>query len=213
MEFEGYIFDLDGTLLESGDVWREIDEEFLGSRGLTLTEGYIKAVASLRLSDAAEFTVKEYALKEKAEDIARLWVSMAEKKYAEEVTLKPFANELLHKLKSEGKKLGIATTAHKNLYVPAMKRNGIYGLFDTIIDADTVNAGKDSPLIFLKAAQALGKKPCECAVFEDTLQGLRSAASCGFFTVAIMDKFNSGSFAEIEKTADMTAVDFEIFLK
>ena len=212
MEFEACVFDLDGTLLDSLGVWTDIDIEFLGKRGVPFTEEYGRATATMRMREAADYTVKLYRLEESAEDIMAEWMDMARDRYAHQIGLIPYAREFLLQLKAEGVPLGVATIGKKELYQPALERNGIAELFDVIVDADMVRTGKESPEIFLKAAELLGAAPERCVVFEDTLVGLRSAASCGFLTVGMLDKENRENHGEIAALCDDTAFDFRKFL-
>ena len=212
MEFEACIFDLDGTLLDSLGVWTDIDIEFLGKRGVSFTEEYGKATATMRMMEAAEYTVKLYRLEEKPEDIMAEWMEMARDRYAHQIGLIPFAKEFLLQLKTEGVPMGVATIGKKELYQPALERNGIAELFDVIVDGDMVRTGKESPDIYLKAAELLGVEPKRCVVFEDTSIGLRSASSCGFMTVGILDRGNRENHEEIKAICDVAAFDFKQFL-
>ena len=213
MEFEACIFDLDGTLLDSMGVWVRIDIEFLQKRGIGFTEEYGKAISSMKLSEAADYTIKLFRLEERAEDIIEEWLEMSREKFTHEIGLKPFAKELLTELRAKGVPMGIATTSKKELYQPALERNEIAGFFDVIVDSDMVRTGKESPDIYLKAAELLGVEPKKCVVFEDTLVGIRSAASCGFLTVGMLDKENAGNHGEIRTVCDVAVFDFKQFLR
>ncbi|MCH5199648.1 MAG: HAD family phosphatase [Oscillospiraceae bacterium] len=212
MDFEACIFDLDGTLLDSIGVWIDIDIEFLGKRGAVITEEYGRATATMRMREAADYTVKLYRLEEDPEDIMAEWMDMARDRYAHKIGLIPYAKDFLLELKAKGVPMGVATIGTKELYQPALERNGIAELFDVIVDADMVRTGKESPEIYLKAAELLGVKPEKCVVFEDTSVGLRSAASCGFKTVGILDKGSRENHEEIKAVCDIAAFDFKQFL-
>ncbi|MCM1055799.1 MAG: HAD family phosphatase [Bacteroides sp.] len=211
MIYKAYIFDLDGTVLDSMRVWRDIDVEFLGKRGLPFTEEYAKALSSMKLDLAAEYTIKLYGLKEKPNNIIDEWLEMARDAFAERVGLKPYAAELLESLHKKGIPAAVATTSQKSLYLPALKRNGILRFFDAIADSDMVSAGKNSPEIFLRAAALLSRKPEDCIVFEDTAAGVRSAKGAGFTVAAIIEGEREAELDEIRKTADFTAPDFKRF--
>ena len=212
MDFEACIFDLDGTLLDSMGVWIDIDIEFLKKRGASITEEYAKATATMRMREAADYTVKLYRLDEKPEDIMAEWMEMARDRYAHKIGLIPYAKEFLLELKGKGVPMGVATIGIKELYQPALERNGIAELFDVIVDADMVRTGKESPEIYLKTAELLRVAPEKCVVFEDTSVGLRSASSCGFTTVGILDKGNRENHEEIKALCDVAAFDFKQFL-
>lgn len=208
---KGYIFDLDGTVLDSMGVWKNIDRDFLGKRGLTFTEEYAKALSSMKLGPAAEYTIKLYGLNERAEDIIEEWLGAAREEFAERVGLKPYAREMLETLKKREIPMAVATTSQKELYLPALERNGILEYFDVIIDSDMVNRGKESPEIFLAAAKGLGLEPRDCIVFEDTAAGIRSAKEAGFITAAVLDEVQERDHPEIRDTADRIGRDFKEF--
>lgn len=212
VKFKACIFDLDGTLLDSMDVWREVDEVFLGRRGLPFTEEYGKAISSMKLELAADYTVRLFKLSEKPEDIISEWMELAREAFAEHIQPKPFGTELLKRLKEKNIPAAVATTSQKELYLPALKRLGILDMFEAIIDSDTVSCGKDRPDIFLKAAAALGADPNDCVVFEDTVKGVRSAREAGFITVGFLDPKTPRLHSEIKALAHFTAFDFEEFL-
>ena len=71
MIYKGYIFDLDGTVLDSMGVWHDVDVEFLGKRNLPFTEEYGRAISHMKLEIAAEYTVKLYRLNEDPKDIIK----------------------------------------------------------------------------------------------------------------------------------------------
>lgn len=208
---KGYIFDLDGTVLDSMGVWRNIDVEFLGRRGLEFTEEYAKALSSMKLGLAAEYTINLYGLNESADDIIKEWLDAARREFKEKVGLKAYARELLEALKEKGIPMAVATTSQKELYMPALERNGILEYFDVIVDSDMVTKGKESPEIFLAAAKALGLEPWECMVFEDTAAGIRSAKSAGFTVAAVLDELQETEHPDIKEIADRYGADFKEF--
>ncbi len=76
-DYKACIFDLDGTLLDSMGVWKYVDEQFLGKRGLPVTDEYIKAVSFMKLNAAAEYTVKLFDLNYKPRIFIRDCVDFA----------------------------------------------------------------------------------------------------------------------------------------
>ena len=71
--FQGAIFDLDGTLLDSMHVWKEIDLEFLAKRGFDVPLGYSESLAGLSFRETAEYTIATFGLKENPDDIMQEW--------------------------------------------------------------------------------------------------------------------------------------------
>ncbi|MBD5081465.1 MAG: HAD family phosphatase [Ruminococcaceae bacterium] len=209
--YKACIFDLDGTLLDSMGVWRYVDEVFLGKRGLPFTEEYARAVSFMKLNLAADYTVELFGLDEKPEDIIKEWLDLARHEFTYNIQPKPYGVEYIRLLKEKNIPIAVATSSQKELYMPALKRIGIFELFDVIMDSDKIDCGKDKPDIFVKTALALGVKPEECLVFEDTVNGILSAKSAGFVTVGFLDEHQPQYREELIKNADCTAANFKEF--
>ena len=206
--FKGAIFDLDGTVLDSMDVWERIDITFLEKRGFTVPEDYIAKISSMSFAESAVYTAKLFELKEKPEDIIEEWNSMAIDEYSHRVKMKPHALEYLQKLKASGIKLGVATGLPKVLYEPVLKNNEIYDLFNSITSSDEVNRSKAFPDVFILAAKKLGLAPSECIVFEDIPEGVRSAKQAGMTVYGVYDKYSENFREDIEKIADGYILNF-----
>lgn len=187
---KGTIFDLDGTLLDSMNVWERIDIDFLAKRGLTVPQDYIAAVTPLGFYDAAVYTIERFQLNETPQALIEEWSEMAAFAYGNTVPLKPNAKAYLSQLKQKGVRLAVATALTEELYVPALKNNGIYGWFDAFTTLDECGGRKGEPEIYLAAAKKLGLAPSECAVFEDILEGIEGANAGGFITVGVADFYS-----------------------
>ena len=206
--FKGAIFDLDGTILDSMDVWERIDIEFLLKRGFAIPQDYIVKISSMSFLEAAVYTAKLFDLKESIEDIIAEWNSMARDEYSYRVGLKPYVLEYLQKLKASGIKLGIATGLPKVLYEPVLKNNAIHDFFDVITSTDEVKCAKTSPEVFLLAVQKLGLEPQECIVFEDILAAVKSAKEAGLIVYGVHDKYSESFREDIETVADGYLMNF-----
>lgn len=197
------ILDLDGTLLRSTNVWKEIDCKFMGERNIPITPEFTEKIKLLNFEKGAEYVVQEYGLSETKEEVMKLWFDMAMDAYANDILLKEYAREYLYFLKKKGYKLAVATSSDEILFKPCLKRNGIYDLFDTFTQAKEVERGKNYPDIYLKAAQKTGVAPDKCIVFEDVLGAVRAAKSGGFFVVAVADELSVSDEDEIRRCADV----------
>lgn len=201
-DLTGFIFDLDGTLLDSLWVWSEVDEVFLSRRGLPILPDYAQSIAHLGFADAARYTIDRFGLDETPEQLMQEWYDLARAAYRDRVPLKPHAEEFLHKLCAQGVHISAATSSEPELVLPCLDRLGITGLFDNITTIHEVNGDKSSPDIYLLAAERMDIAPTQCAVFEDILRGIQSAKSAGFYTVAVEEPASALDQIEIEHTAD-----------
>ena len=129
---KGAIFDLDGTLFDSMGIWDDVDRAFFHLHGREMPSGYVDALNAMSFSEGAEYTRALIGYELTADEIIAEWHSLSIKLYAEDVRLKPGAEELLESLSSSGISLAIATDLDEELALPAVKK--IY--FYVIISSD-----------------------------------------------------------------------------
>lgn len=210
-EADGYIFDLDGTLLDSNGVWEQIDRDVLERNGIFLTDREIKNAASMTYEEVLGFFCSKgikYTLEELKDEFDR----MAIKAYSETVMLKAGAGEYLKTLKLGGKRIALATASPERLYAPALRRCGSYGLFDAFCTADESGRSKDHPDIYLLAAKKLEVKPERCMVFEDIPAGILSAKKAGMYAAAVYDGYCPAEERYMRSIADIYITSFEELL-
>ncbi len=207
--FQGMIFDLDGTLLDSMWVWKQLDRDFLSARGIPVPEDYLRTVGAMSFDAAARYTVERFALQEPPEALMEEWHAMAEKEYRERVCLKPGAEYLLDRLDALGIPAAVATAGDPRLYRLALERTGALERFHSFTSLQESGGSKGEPQIYLKAAEKMGLRPEQCAVFEDLYAGIRAAADSGFFTVAVFDPCAPEEQEGLRRTADLYIRDFE----
>ena len=106
-----HIFDMDGTLIDSNGIWREVDEAFLAKRGFPYTKEYYQGVAHTIFPLAAEFTKRYCHLEESVEDIMAEWMEMAGDAYATRVQVKPGVREYLDQCRRRGQRMMVLTSS------------------------------------------------------------------------------------------------------
>ncbi len=209
---KGAIFDLDGTLLDSMGVWRQIDVDFLARRGLQVPEDYMEAISHLSFKEAADYTIRRFGFKETPEEIIDEWMEMAKEAYAHRIMAKKGAHAYLEKLKLEGVHIGAATSCDPALFLPCLKNRGLLEYFETIVTAKEVKRGKGFPDIYERAAEQMGVSPAECMVYEDIYQGVKGARMGGFSVIGILDPASDYEWDKIRELADQTIISFEELL-
>jgi len=211
--YKAYIFDLDGTLLDSMGVWEQVDVDFLAKRGITVPPDYMDALLSMTFHEAAAYTIKRFALPDGVEDLTREWNEMAAYAYGHTVRMKPYAKEYLTTLRESGAKLAIATSLSAELRDPVLRNNGIDNFFDVICGTDEAGHGKSHPDIFLLTARKIGVPPQDCLVFEDILAAVKSAKNACMSVCAVYDKASENDWEQIKAAADYAIVDFHDMLR
>ncbi len=208
LDFKAAIFDLDGTLIDSMGVWEKIDIDFLAKRNLTVPENYVGEICTKSFKEAAIYTISLFGLHESTEAIISEWNRMAIDEYSHRVPLKPHAKEYLLFLKNHGIKLGTATALPRVLYEPVLKNNGVYDLFDAFASTDEVKRSKESPDIYLLAAEKLDVCPGKCIAFEDVLPGIQGIISAGMTAYGVYDKYSKNEKTAIQKLSKGYIYDF-----
>ncbi len=206
------IFDLDGTLVDSMYVWSKVDEDFLTQRGIPVTKEYTDKMRSMFFETAAAYTKETYHLDETVEQIMQVWLDMAHEEYAHHVRLKSGAGAYLRYLKEQGVLLGMATSNNPYLLLPCLEHNGLSGVMDCICYTSEVGVNKSNPDIYVYTAGKLGVPVQDCVVFEDIIEGLKSAASVGMQTVAVYDPSNDPYWKEICTVAHRTIRSYQELL-
>ena len=204
-----YIFDLDGTLLDSMGVWLNIDIAFLEKRGLAVPADYADKISPMSFTEAATYTIERFGLPDSVDGLLREWNGMAESAYSQTVQMKPHAKEYLLALRERGARLAIATSAMPGLYELALRNHGIYDWFSVICNSGEVGYGKSRPDVFLLTAQRLGVQPRDCVVFDDILEAVKSAKSIGMTVCAVYDKAAENDWEKIKETADYAILGFQ----
>jgi len=206
--YKAYIFDLDGTLLDSMGVWGQVDADFLAKRGIAVPPDYMDAISSMTFHEAAAYTIKRFSLPDGVEDLMREWNDMAAYAYGHTVKMKSHAKEYLITLREHGAKLAVATSLSAELCAPVLRNNGIDNFFDAICRTDEAGHGKSHPDVFLLTAKKIGVPVQDCLVFEDILAAVKSAKSIGMSVCAVYDKTSENDWDKIKTEADYAIFDF-----
>ena len=196
------LFDMDGTLVDSMHIWKDIDVAFLGRFGYELPPNLQKEIEGMAFKETAQYFKEHFELPLSIEEIMNCWNEMAFRVYSEEIDYKPGAFAFIKKLKEMGIKTAICTSNSRELVAAVGEHLGFMPYFDTIITACEVGAGKPAPDIYLEAARRVGVSPKECLVFEDIVMGLTAGKRAGMKLCAVEDAFSVDQREEKRTMAD-----------
>lgn len=202
------IFDMDGTLLDSLSVWADSDKEFITNLGYSYDHSHSLAMKTMHFDSACEYLIKAFGLSMSPQEAGRQILQLVEEKYLHEINLKDGVLDFIKKAYASGIKMCVATSNKKSLAEDALKSHGITEYIEFVLTSDEVSCGKESPLIFEKAAEMLGTVSAETAVFEDSIHAVCSAKKAGFYVIGVYDPLSEDEFKEIEKNADETIKSF-----
>jgi HAD superfamily hydrolase (TIGR01509 family) len=206
---QGVIFDLDGTLVDSMWIWKQIDIDYLEKRGLDLPEDLQKEIEGMSFTETAHYFKERFALSDSIDIIKEEWLGMAADFYAKKINLKKGVIPFLTFLKENNIKIGIGTSNARDLAEAVLKNHDIFHYFDSIRTSCEVEKGKPHPDVFLKVAEDLQIDPAQCLVFEDTYAGVLAGKRAGMQVIAISDEHSFPYKHDICALADKYIEDYE----
>ncbi len=210
---KGAIFDLDGTLLDSMSVWRDMAADYLKSQNVTPKEDLFDVVRAMSLADTVVYFRDEYGISKTDEKMMAEINSNVEHFYNNVAANKDYVIKYLELLQQKGIKMCIATATDRYLVEPAIKRNGLDKFFDKIFTCTEVGAGKDTPEIFLAALDYLGTPIEDTYVFEDSLFAIKTAKKAGFPIVGVYDRFSDYHIDEVKAASNIFINGFDELIK
>ena len=196
------IFDLDGTLVDSMWMWKQIDIEYLARFGIELPPDLQKVISGMSFSETAVYFKEQFHIPDSLEKIKNDWNEMAMGKYRNEVLLKPGVLDFLRRLRERGIRTGIATSNSKELVRAVLESQKVLQYFDEVHMSCEVAHGKPAPDIFLLVAKCLGADPVECLVFEDISEGILAGKAAGMRVCGVEDPFSTEYREEKIRLAD-----------
>lgn len=202
------IFDLDGTLVDSMGIWKDIDIEYLGARGLTLPEDLQKSIEGMSFSETAHYFKERFRLSDTIEEIKAAWNQMAWDKYSKEIQFKTGAKEFVQYLREHGIKTGIATSNSIELVKAVLGNHDMEKQFDSIHTSCEVSKGKPAPDIYELVARDLGVEVSQCLVFEDVPQGIMAGKNAGMKVCAIADSYSEPFVDKKREISDYYIEDY-----
>ena len=207
-----FLFDLDGTLIDSNGIWKDVDRTFLARRGIPYTRAYYEGVAHTIFPLAAEFTKRFCGLSESCEEIMAEWMELARGLYRT-VALKPGVRAYLGQCRGDGERLAIVTSSVPEHCRDALEHLEIGDCFERVIFAQELNIEKQSPELWRAAASILGVRPGECTLFDDSLLSCRGARGAGMRTVGVYDRDFAADEPEMRALCDVYIRSFTELLR
>ena len=203
-----WLFDFDGTLVDSMGMWQEVDEAILARHGVTVPDGFSDMLVPLSEQETAQCFL-DHGCSGTVESIMQEINELADHKYATSIELKPGARALLDELKRRGVKMALVTAATLPRILPCLDRNGLSGYFNLILNCDAVGLPKSDPEIYRAALRYLGGTVEDAVFFEDNVTALSTAASIGIATVGIYDDHAARHWENLKKQATVALRSFE----
>ena len=203
-----YIFDLDGTLVDSMPVGIGIVLGFLDEKGISYPDDIVATLTPLGYKGSAKYIADHLTGGYQGEKIYEYFKAETLRAYGETIPLKAHVKETLEGMKAQGYRLNVLTASPQLLTDICMKRLGVYDLFENVWSIDAFGLTKADEEIYLEAARRLGVSPEECIMADDNLNVLKTAKKVGMATVGVYDDSSKDVMEEMRSIADKYVVDF-----
>ena len=178
----GAIFDLDGVLLDSMGIWKDLGARYLRSLHIQPEPGLNEILFAMSMEQGAAYLKEHYPLPQSEAEIGEGIARMLEDYYFYEVPAKPGAAALLNFLAERGIPMAAATSSPRTHVTRALERLGLLPYLQAVFTTGEVGVSKHEPAIYHRAAERLGTAPEETLVFEDSLYALKTARAAGYCT-------------------------------
>jgi HAD superfamily hydrolase (TIGR01509 family) len=181
---EAVVFDLDGVLLDSEQVWDDVREQLARERGGRWHEGAQRAMMGMSSPEWARYMHDVIGLPESPEEISAEVVRRLEERYRQNLPLIAGAAEAVERLAARWP-LGIASSSNRELIDLVLELSGLGRFFKATVSSEEVARGKPAPDVYLEAARRLGVTPEQSVAIEDSHNGILAAKAAGLRVLAI----------------------------
>ena len=180
---DAVVFDLDGVLLDTEELWDEARRQLAEERGGRWREQAQRAMMGMSSPEWSRYMHDEIGLPDPPEEIAAEVVRRLEELYRERLPVIPGAIEAVRRL-GQRWPLGVASSSNRPLIDLFIELTGTAALFQATVSSEEVARGKPAPDVYLEAARRLGVDPGRAVAIEDSENGIRSAAAAGMHVIA-----------------------------
>ena len=181
---EAVVFDMDGVIVDSEQVWDDVREQLAKERGGRWHDGAQADMMGMSSPEWSRYMHDVIGLSESPEEINDEVVRRMLERYAERTPLIEGAVEAVARLAPEFR-LGVASSSNRPLIASVLEHAGIAGRFDAVVSSEEVARGKPAPDVYLEAMRRLGVKPARAAAVEDSSNGIRAAHAAGMRVLAL----------------------------
>lgn len=181
---DAVVFDLDGVLIESEEIWDEVREAYVRGRGGRYDDEIQRAMMGMSSPEWSRYLNETAGVAGSPEAINADVVQLMLGAYRERLPLADGAVDAVRRLGARFP-LAVASSSNRPLIDAVLEISGLKSSFRATVSSEEVARGKPAPDVYLEAARRLGVAPGRCAAVEDSHSGIRSARSAGMRVVAI----------------------------
>jgi HAD superfamily hydrolase (TIGR01509 family) len=198
----GVVFDLDGLMFNTEELFHQAGDELLSRRGHRMTPRLLSLMMGRRARESFALLIAELELLETVEVLLAESETIFKAMLETHLAPMPGLFELLEELETRGLPKAVATSSSRDYLEGILERFELLERFHFTLTAEDVTHGKPHPEIYLTAAERMKLNPAELVVFEDSETGSRAAASAGTYVIAVPHDFSRDhDFAHVHHVA------------
>lgn len=209
MTKKAIIFDFDNTLVNSLKYWYyEMNKTTFKIYGKKPDKDFVRLRQGKSNQEIAKIFLKLTSLKISTDEVFAQWNNLMYNNYISKIKLIPGARELLLKLKTNGKKLILATATNIELIKQVLPHFEL-DIFDEIHSENTLKVGKNSPEFFNLLMKKLKLKSDEVFLFEDSFESIMNARKYNIECCALIHKFNKAHLTELKNNCRLVIKNYK----
>ena len=207
MRPEPYIFDFDGTLVDSMPTWGGKMLHVLDKNGVSYPEDIVRTLTPLGDLGSARYFQEHFHLNKGVDELLAEMDEFALPAYRDAIQAKKGVREALEALRAGGHSLSVLTASPHRMLDPCLQRLGLRTLFDHVWSCDDFGLTKAQVEIYAQAAARLGRPVGECVFLDDNLGALRTAKQAGMRVIGVQDDSSHPDEAAIRALVSQFVTD------
>ena len=207
MKYSAYLFDFDGTLVDSMPTFVSVMLRILDETNIKYEDDIVKVITPLGYAGTAEY-FRKLGVPLSKEELVKLMNKYAYNEYIYNISAKTNVISVLKELKNRGANLNVLTASPHIVLDPCLKRLEIYDLFNNVWSCDDFATTKSDPLIYVKAAEKLGEPVDKVLFFDDNYNANKTAKTAGMKVCGVFDESSAEYADEIKAVTDYYIYDF-----
>ncbi|MFI5936591.1 HAD family hydrolase [Actinoplanes sp. NPDC051494] len=184
MSIEAIVFDLDGVIIDTEEVWEEVRRGYVAEHGKQFLPDTQTRMMGMSTGEWSTHLSAEVGVPRSPEQVAADVLGRMAERYRADLPLIPGSVDAVRRL-AEVYPLALASSSARILIDQVLETAGLTGAFRTTLSTEEVPRGKPAPDVYLAATERLGFDPKVCAAVEDSSNGLRSAGAAGLAVIAV----------------------------
>ena len=181
------VFDLDGVLIDSEQVWNAAREQLVRERGGTWHERATADMMGMSSKEWSSYMHERLGVPITPAEINDDVVRRVAAAYQDHLPILPHAIETVQELARRWR-LGVASSSNRPIIELVLDRMGVRNCFDAVVSSEEVERGKPAPDVYIAAARQLGVEPGDCVAVEDSTNGVKAAVAAGMRTIAVPNR-------------------------